>query len=120
MAWRNLKVNMKIDDPFAAKLIAEAVGRAEGFSLQAKQEAGPADLVILEIGQDPTRDIHRIYTLLRENRARDVIAVSQNASLMREAFKAGAIDFLHRPQEASQVVEALKEFRDRRPTSDSQ
>jgi pilus assembly protein CpaE len=116
MAMRSLKVKLKVADPSAAKLVEEAVSRAEGFSLQAQGETGPADLVILEIGMDPKKDIRRIYTLLREDRARDVIAISQTPSLMREAFKAGAIDFLHRPEKAAQVVEALKEYRERRPT----
>lgn len=97
----DITVIMDVKDQKVMGAIEEAVSSLEGFHVCDKalrvQNAGTYDLLIMEIGDEPQKDIQFANTLKTSGIARDIFFTSAhtNPDILIEALRLGAKEFFH-------------------------
>lgn len=97
--------------------IKNATSSVEGFHVCDKfshlQEPGTYDLLIMEIGDDPQKDIQFATTLKTSGIARDIFLTSSNTQpdILIEALRLGVKEFFTQPIDKDAVKKALEKIK---------
>lgn len=94
----------------------KAVRSLKDFQLRSSGEQISAELLILEIGDNPEGDFQLVHDLLSTNAVSEVFITSSNSdpSLLVQALRSGAREFFSQPIQETEVVQALERFKTRR------
>lgn len=95
--------------------LARAVGRAGGLHVLSDEAAGPCDLSIIEIGDDPEEGPRAVGGILASGEAGEVFLTSgrRDPDMLINAMRAGAREFFAQPIDEAEVEDALLKFKGR-------
>jgi pilus assembly protein CpaE len=84
-----------------------------GFTIKDSGENAPTDLMIYELGKEPTGDLRFVENLMSSGEATQVFITSETADpdLLIRAMRTGAKEFFSQPLKEEDVVQALERFR---------
>ena len=101
-----------------SQALEEVASSEDGFRLQRTDERDTADLLILEIGEDPDKEFQRIQTMLSSGAIREIFVTSSRVEpeLIIQAYREGVREFFSLPIKKEEVVKALLKFRERAPS----
>jgi len=108
-------VRLEIKNQKVIEDLREVISSLEGFRLPKPDDPEPADLVILEIGDDPQKEFRMINSIQTSGRAREVFVTSSRfePDLLLQAMRAGSKEFFPQPIKREEVKDALLKFRAR-------
>lgn len=89
--------------------LTKIVKGLEGFSLQENKDATWVDILVLEIGSDPTTEFETIRALLKENVVGSLFLTSSKTTsdILLPALRAGAREFFPQPIDPDEVKDAF-------------
>jgi pilus assembly protein CpaE len=94
--------------------LATLIASIEGFLVQSAHDTMPADLLILEIGDDTAKDFDALNRAKATGRASGffITSKSTNPEVLIQALRLGVKEFIPQPLNEGDVRKALLRFRD--------
>ncbi len=86
-----------------------------GCHVLAEDAACPCDLLIIEIGDDPEKELQRLNTIQASGTAREIFLTSESTApkILINAMRAGVKEFFSQPINVQDVENALLKFKGR-------
>jgi pilus assembly protein CpaE len=112
-------VKLRVRDPNFRSKLEGLLRSSTAHRILGAEGSGRADLMILELGDDPEKDFQFIHALLSNGSAGEVFVVSGDGdpSLMLQAMRAGVKEFFSHSAGEDELREALNRFAERRGKS---
>jgi pilus assembly protein CpaE len=106
----DIGVRIEIRSASVREALEKIVAGVHGMRLAAGP--GPADLLILEIGEDPQRDFEQVADAVRTGAAREVFLTCAHSEpeILLHALRCGAKEFFVQPLRADEVRATLQRF----------
>ncbi|HPC74072.1 MAG TPA: AAA family ATPase [Syntrophales bacterium] len=104
-----ITVRLEVKDSQTRGVLEEIMNSAGGFVLQAPEDRGNCDLLILETGDDSKKDFERIHQLQSDGIVSHVFLTSKDSDpdkLIR-AMRAGVKEFILQPVDREEAKSAL-------------
>lgn len=119
MPGRKKTVKLEIKSDKVREQLAGIISSMEGFLVQRIDDPLPADLLILEMSDDPTRDFDYINRSKVSGGAREFFLTSKsvNPSVLIQALRLGVKEFFAQPINDSEVRMALSRVREGGPSA---
>ncbi|MDP2268109.1 MAG: AAA family ATPase, partial [Deltaproteobacteria bacterium] len=113
-----LKVRLQIRDENVRQEMTRIISSVDGFAVYGAADAGPADLLILQIGDRPEEEIKQARQAVSSGIAREVFLTSKimQPEMLIEAMRAGVKEFFAQPLKADEVKRALRNLGERLAT----
>lgn len=89
------------------------IGAAEGFRVMPPEEKRQADLLVMELGENPDSDFRAIEALSQSGTDVFVTAGQADQGLLLRIFRSGAAEFFPQPIAPKEVGRALLKLRDK-------
>lgn len=111
-----IRVRLEIKNEEVAKTLKRTVAFSGRFHVLTSFDQGPADLTIMEIGDEPEKDFEHVKHLVNGNPAHEVFLTSPGTdpSMLVQALRLGAKEFFTQPIEQDEVTQALERFMTRK------
>ncbi len=105
----SLSVQLAVKTMEVRRSLAKIINGFDEFSLLEDKNAVRADVLVLEIGDDPTSEFETIRLLLKENVVGSLFLTSSKTTsdILLPALRAGAKEFFPQPIDPEEVTEAL-------------
>jgi pilus assembly protein CpaE len=105
-------VRLEIKNESTRQQLASFLSSLEGFFVQKPEETTPADLLIMEMGDDPAPDFQRLNSIKSSGAAREIFLTARNPSseVLIEAMRSGVKEFLTQPIQEEDLRKALRGF----------
>jgi pilus assembly protein CpaE len=96
------------------KNIADIIRSTGGFELLEERDSSKPDLLFVELGSDPEKEMATIESLLKSNEVGSVFLTAENAepAVLMRAIRMGAKEFFPQPIQANDVKHALEKFKE--------
>ena len=96
--------------------LREVVSSLEGFRLQKLDDPETADLLILEIGDDPQKEFQAINSIQTSGAIREIFVTSSRLEpeILIQALREGVKEFFSQPIKKEEVMNALLKFKERK------
>ena len=122
MLTRKKTVRLEIRNERVREHFAVVIASMEGFLVQSMHDTMPADLLILEIGDDTAQDFDTLSRARSTGKARDFFLTSKNASpdVLIQALRLGVKEFITQPINEVELRKALMKYRDGGETAPAQ
>jgi pilus assembly protein CpaE len=116
MTDKKIIIRTEIKNPGNKKEVEEILAQTEGCVLQASDQEGPCDLLIIDIGEDLQKDFMIIHSKLNSGEAGDVFVTSSRTEpeVLIQALRSGVKEFLPQPLNPEEVRTALNKYRDKK------
>ncbi|MFH0905663.1 MAG: AAA family ATPase, partial [bacterium] len=110
-----LKVRLQIRDENVRQEMNRIIAAAEGFGIYGAADAGPADLLILQLGDHPEEEIKQARQAVDTGIVKEVFLTSKlmQPEMLIEAMRAGVKEFFAQPIHADEVKRALRNLSER-------
>ncbi len=114
MLTRKKTVRLEIQNDRVREHFAVVIASMEGFLIQSMHDTMPADLLILEIGDDTAQDFDTLARARATGRAKDFFLTSKNVSpdVLIQALRTGVKEFIPQPLNEVELRKALLKYRD--------
>jgi len=114
MSIRKKTVRLEIRNEKLRDQLAVLVASMDGLLIQSMHDTMPADLLILEIGDDTVRDFDTLNRAKTTGRAREfyITSKSTNHDVLIQALRIGVKEFIPQPINEAELRKALLKFRD--------
>ena len=114
MFLRKKNVRLEIRNERLRDQLAVLISSIEGFLVQSAHDTMPADLLILEIGDDTVKDFDALTRAKATGRAGEffITSKSTNPDVLIQALRIGVKEFIPQPLNEGEVRKALLRFRD--------
>jgi len=115
MELMKLKVRLQIRDENVRQEMSRIITAVEGFAIYGDADAGPADLLILQLGDHPEEEIKQARQAVSSGIAKEVFLTSKlmQPEMLLEAMRAGVKEFFAQPVNADEVKRALRNLGER-------
>ena len=119
MADDVIPVRLEVRSKELGDTLGRIVSSTEGFRLHASGDAGPFELLILELGKDVEREFQIVQSFSSLGTVREVFltAPQQDPKVLVRALRAGIREFFPQPVNEQEVRQALENFKQRRDTA---
>lgn len=116
MSSRDLFVHIHARDLSVKKTLERIVESIDGLKIRDLGSGGSADLLIYEATSEMEKDFEVLKSLMASGTVSEVFVTSAmtDPALLLKAMKTGVKEFLPQPFSETEVVEALKRFKERR------
>lgn len=110
-----LKVRLQIRDENVRHEMNRIISSVEGFGIYGAADAGPADLLILQLGDRPEEEIKQARQAVSSGIAKEVFLTSKlmKPEILIEAMRAGVKEFFAQPVNGDEVKRALLNLSER-------
>ena len=107
-------VNTKLE-----KQLEKTLRSTQGFLVQGQDDTTQADLLILELGENPEKDFQLLQSLVNLDAVGEVFLISKNhePSILLQAMRMGVKEVLSDPINEQEIRQALERFKARRGKS---
>jgi len=114
MLTRKKTVRLEIQNDRVREHFAVVIASMEGFLIQSMHDTMPADLLILEIGDDTAQDFDTLARARATGKAKDFFLTSKNVSpdVLIQALRTGVKEFIPQPLNEVELRKALLKYRD--------
>ncbi len=114
MLTRKKTVRLEIRNDRVREHFTVVIASMEGFLIQSVHDTMPADLLILEIGDDTGQDFDTLTRARSTGKARDFFLTSKNVSpeVLITALRMGVKEFIPQPVNEVELRKALLKYRD--------
>jgi pilus assembly protein CpaE len=114
MFLRKKNVRLEIRNERLRDQLAVLISSIEGFLVQSAHDTMPADLLILEIGDDTIKDFDVLTRAKATGRAGEffITSKSTNPDVLIQALRIGVKEFIPQPLNEGEAKKALLRFRD--------
>jgi len=114
MLTRKKTVRLEIQNDRVREHFAVVIASMEGFLIQSMHDTMPADLLILEIGDDTAQDFDTLARARATGRAKDFFLTSKNVSpdVLIKALRTGVKELIPQPLNEVELRKALLKYRD--------
>lgn len=105
-------VRLEIRNESVRQQFVSFLSSMEGFFIQKLEETAPADLLIMEMGDDPARDFQQLNNIRNSGTAREIFltARSPSSDVLIEAMRSGVKEFITQPIQEEDLRKALRGF----------
>jgi pilus assembly protein CpaE len=112
-------VRLEVKRQEVKEQLKEIITTMKDFYVKNSDMEEHCDLYIMEIGSDLEKEFERIHNLQHSDPAGEIFLTSSvsDPSILIQALRAGAKEFILQPIKKDEVIEALKKFLQRRETS---
>jgi len=109
-----ISVILKICTPAIEEEVKKIVFLLDNFCLKPRGEMGPCDLLILEIGKNPEKEVHLLHSIQDSGWARQVFLISSrmDPELIVQCRRAGAKKVFVLPFKKQELCEALLQIQE--------
>ncbi len=116
MQQRIINIRILADNSGLMRELANILQDVDGYRVLSEADAYPADIYILDLGDSPADGFKRVRSLIEEGSADEVFltSASSDQSVLVQALRSGAREFLPQPLQEEEVVQALDRFKERR------
>jgi pilus assembly protein CpaE len=116
MADNPILVRVEVKQPQVKEELEEVILSMQEFQLQPSGAPSPCDVLILEIGEDPSKEFSLIHNIQDSGVVREIFLTSPrlDPTLLLQALRAGAKEFFSQPIKQDEVKAALLKFKERR------
>jgi len=114
MLTRKRTVRLEIRNDKVRDHLAVVIASMEGFLIQSMHDTMPADLLILEIGDDTGQDFDYLSRARATGKAKDFFLTSKITSpdVLIQALRMGVKEFIPQPLNEVELRKALLKYRD--------
>lgn len=114
MLTRKKTVRLEIRNDRVREHFSVVISSMEGFLVQSVHDTMPADLLILEIGDDTAQDFDTLTRARSTGKAKDFFLTSKNVSpdVLIPALRMGVKEFIPQPINEVELRKALTKYRD--------
>jgi pilus assembly protein CpaE len=111
---QGVSVQLKINNQRVAEDLKKIISSMEGFYLRDSEDTGSCDLLIIEIGNNLRKEIHRLHSMTNTGSIREIFMTSANLDprMVVEARKAGVKKILTQPIKKEEVRKALLKLKE--------
>ncbi|WP_028585054.1 AAA family ATPase [Desulfogranum mediterraneum] len=104
-----LSVQLVTKTPEVTKNFTRIIENIDGANLQNNLNAEKVDILVLEIGSDPAKELETISLLLKENVVGNLFLTSAKTTtdVLLPALRAGAKEFFAQPIKENEVINAV-------------
>ncbi|MEW6380971.1 MAG: AAA family ATPase [bacterium] len=115
MPENSISVRIKSKTQKIREELEEIISSVEGFYLQRVESSEPCDLLIMEMGDDPSEEFRIMNDLQSLGIVGEVFLTSQdtNPETLLKALRTGVREFFPQPFRKEEVQSALNQFRER-------
>lgn len=109
-------IKLAIENVNVSKKLMSIIQAAGGFEILHPNDHRRADLLIFELGENPTKDLKLVQSLLETDDVGEVFLTSEDAQpeVLMQAIRIGAKEFFSQPIIPEEVKQALLRFNERR------
>jgi pilus assembly protein CpaE len=117
MIQRKLKVRLQIQDTVIRQEFTRVISTIEGFEIYSSGDAGIADLLILQLGDQPEEGIRQAHQAIQSGIVGQVFLTSKiiKQEILIEAMRAGVKEFFSQPLKTEDVKMALARIKEQHP-----
>ena len=114
MTQRKLKVRLQIQDQVIRQEFTRIISAVEGFDVYSSGDAGIADLLILQLEDQPEEGIQQAHQAIRSGIVGNVFLTAKivKQEILIEAMRAGVKEFFSQPLKTEDVKKALVRIRE--------
>ena len=109
------RVKLLVETQVLQNKLERFINSREGFQLISSGDSQRVDLIIVQLGDNYTRDFQRVESLINKGLADEIFLVSEkiDADLLRQALTSGAREFFEFPLKSGELEMALDRFTQR-------
>ncbi len=109
----NHTIRIQTREPATLAMFERVAATVGGFQFQAPGASGPCDLLIIELGDEPEKDFHRLSAVQASAGAKEIFltASTTDPAMLIRALRAGVKEFFPQPINQRDVEDALLNFK---------